>query len=69
MAERYALEERPRGATSFLVAAGRKSRSELQAILTDDERLRAAAFYHKIPAEWAKFWIGEELNRNDRRSQ
>lgn len=57
-----------RGATSFLVAAGRKPRPELQSILTDEAKLSAAASYHNIPAEWARFWIGQELNRNDRRN-
>ena len=57
-----------RGATSFLLVAGKKSRTELNAILADAEKLSAAATYHNIPEEWARFWIGEELNRNDRRN-
>jgi hypothetical protein len=57
-----------RGATSFLLAAFRKPRAELHAILADDARLNAAAAYHDIKPEWARFWIGEELNRNDRRN-
>lgn len=56
-----------RGATSFLVASIKKTRGELQAILTDPAKLSAAAAYHNIPDTWARFWIGEELNRNDRR--
>lgn len=57
-----------RGATSFLVAAIHKPRGELSMILNDPERLNAAAQYHNIKPEWARFWISEELNRNDRRS-
>jgi hypothetical protein len=57
-----------RGATSFLVAAIKKPRSELQATLADPDKLNAAAAYHNIKPEWARFWIGEELNRNDRRN-
>jgi hypothetical protein len=56
-----------RGATSFLSAAIKKPRDELRAILTSDERLNEAAAYHNIKPEWARFWISEELNRNDRR--
>ena len=56
-----------RGATSFLLAAGKKPRAELQAILADEAKLNEAAAYHNIKPEWARFWIGEELNRNDRR--
>jgi hypothetical protein len=52
-----------RGATTFLVAAAKKRRSELQAILSDPAKLNAAASYHKIKPEWASFWIREELNR------
>jgi hypothetical protein len=57
-----------RGATSFLLAAAKKPRAELQAILADPEMLSAAAEYHNIKPEWARFWIAEELNRNERRS-
>lgn len=57
-----------RGATSFLVAAFKKPRAELQAILADEQKLIAAARYHDIKPEWARFWIAEEANRNDRRS-
>lgn len=57
-----------RGATSFLLAAGKKTRAELNAILADAEKLSAAASYHNIPEEWARFWVREELNRNDRRN-
>lgn len=57
-----------RGATSFLAAALKKPRAELQAILSDPAKLSAAAAYHNIPAEWARFWITEEASRNDRRN-
>jgi hypothetical protein len=57
-----------RGATSFLVATARKPSAELRAILADEAKLSAAASYHNIKPEWARFWIGEELNRNDRRN-
>lgn len=57
-----------RGATSFLLAAMRKPRAELQSIRADETKLSAAATYHNIKPEWAYFWIGEELNRNDRRN-
>lgn len=57
-----------RGATSFLIAAFKKSRAELHAILSDPQKLSGAASYHRVPDEWARFWIGEELNRNDRRN-
>jgi hypothetical protein len=57
-----------RGATTFLVATAKKRRGELQAFLADPAKLQGAAAYHHIPEEWARFWIGEELNRNDRRS-
>ena len=56
-----------RGATSFMLAAIKKPRAELHAILSDPTKLNAAASYHNIKPEWARFWIGEELNRNDRR--
>lgn len=56
-----------RGATSFLVAAAKKPSSELRSILADETKLSAAAEYHHIKPEWARFWIGEELNRNGRR--
>lgn len=57
-----------RGATSFLVAAARKPTAELQAIMADEAKLMVAAEYHGIDPEWARFWIGEELNRIDRRN-
>jgi hypothetical protein len=57
-----------RGATSFLVVCMKKTRPELQAILTDDARLNEAAAFHNIKPEWARFWITEESNRNDRRN-
>ena len=56
-----------RGATSFLLAAFRKPRAELAAILADSVKLEAAAAYHGISPVWARFWITDELNRNDRR--
>lgn len=56
-----------RGATSFLIAAFKKPRAELQAILADPAKLEQAAAYHGIKPEWARFWIGDELNRHDRR--
>ena len=57
-----------RGATSFLVAAFKKSRAELQAILASPGKLSAAASYHNIKPEWAKFWLTEEASRSDRRN-
>jgi hypothetical protein len=57
-----------RGATSFLLAAGKKRRAELHAILADEAKLIAVAAYHNIKPEWARFWITEEANRNDRRN-
>lgn len=57
-----------RSATSFLLAAFRKSRAELHAILSDPAKLSAAAEYHNIKPEWARFWITDEMNRNDRRN-
>jgi hypothetical protein len=56
-----------RGATSFLVAAIKKSRGELQEVLADPLKLNAAAAYHNIKPEWAQFWLTDECNRNDRR--
>lgn len=56
-----------RGATTFLVAAIKKPRAELQAILADEAKLSAAAAHHNIKPEWARFWIGDELNRNERK--
>lgn len=61
------LPAEARGATSFLLAAMKKPRRELQTITADPAKLSAAASYHNIPEAWARFWIGEELNRNDRR--
>jgi hypothetical protein len=51
-----------RGATSFLLAAGKKASAELLAILADPTKLIEAAAYHNIPPDWARFWISEELN-------
>lgn len=56
-----------RGATSFLIAAIKKTSADLQSILADQSKLSAAAAYHNIPDAWARFWISEELNRNNRR--
>ena len=56
-----------RSATSFLVAAFAKTRAELHATLGDPAKLQAAASYHNIKPEWARFWLTEEANRNDRR--
>lgn len=57
-----------RGATTFLVAAMKKSRAELSEILGDPEKLKSAASYHNIKPEWALSWLTDELNRNDRRN-
>jgi hypothetical protein len=56
-----------RGAGTFLVAAAKKQRRELQAILASPEKLTEVATYHNIKPEWARFYITEELNRNERR--
>ena len=55
-----------RGATSFLLAAQKKPRADLDAILADPAKLQAAAAFHNIKPEWARFWIADELNRNGR---
>lgn len=57
-----------RGATSFLIEAGKKPSADLHGFLADERKLATAAAYHNIPVEWARFWIREELNRNDRRN-
>ena len=55
-----------RGATSFILAAMKKPRKELELIRDDPAKIATAAAYHNIKPEWAKFWIGEELNRGRR---
>lgn len=57
------------GATSFLVAAIKKTSAELNSILADPAKLSAAASHHNIKPEWAQFWIRDELNRKDRRDR
>jgi hypothetical protein len=57
-----------RGVTSFLVAAIKKPRRELEAVAGDPAKLCAAAKHHRIKPEWAGFYIREELNRTDRRN-
>ena len=51
-----------------ITSAIKKPRPELSAVLNDPAKLSAAAAYHRIPVEWARFWLNEEINRNDRRN-
>lgn len=56
------------GATSFLIAAMGQPRAELQSTISDEAKLMAAAARHEIKPEWARYWITQELGRNDRRN-
>lgn len=49
-------------AGSFIVAAMAKTRDQLSRA-----SLPSAAAQHEIPVEWARFYLTQELNRNDRR--
>ncbi|MBA3670270.1 MAG: hypothetical protein H0W71_09475 [Sphingomonas sp.] len=49
-------------AGSFIAACIRKTRVQLEAA-----NIESAARQHEIPVEWARFYLRDELNRNDRR--
>lgn len=51
-------------AGTFISACFRKTSAELRAALKAPEK---AAADHEIPAEWARHYLTEELNRGDRR--
>ncbi len=48
-------------AGSFIVACMKKTTAELRAA-----NVESAARQHQIPAEWARFYLKEELNRANR---